>query len=673
MNTETPTFQLTISLNVLEHLGINLYSNVPAVLSESVANAWDADASEVRITWSRQAGQIVIQDDGTGMTPAEINERFLFVGYRRRDGQPGLTKEKKRSPMGRKGIGKLSLLSIAKTVQIETIKDNQKSACRMRLEEIRKQIREQGGNGTYELDTLPNHEIDFSTGTRITLSNLQRRQTLRTTAALKKRVARRFSIIGERYEFKVFINDEEVRPSDRDYYDKIQYLWTYGDQTDIKGLCSNVENHEDRTNSIDDENITISGWLATVSEVRHLKDEDGDNLNRIAIFVRGKLAQEDLLSDFSERGVYANYLIGELRIDELDKYDGPGTDEDDDAATSSRQRIVEDDERYRKLREIISTELKHIQNKWAELRAEQGEKKALEIPEVKSWVEQLKPAASKKARKWLGRLNRIRIDEVDEQKQLIKHAVLAFEFHRVNENLDNLEDIDDDNLQAALEVFGELDSLEFTLYGQIVQQRIQVIRTLQDKIDENSLEKAIQRYLFDHLWLLDPSWERTESSEFMETRVQALFDDVDAGLSEEEKNGRLDIKYRKTAGQHVIIELKRPERVIRILDVIREQIEKYYSGMRKILDRQQLSNEPIEIVLLLGKEPQEWQDTVRKEKAVESLKLYNGRIVFYDQLLNDAYEAYKDYLEKRTVVDSLAKVIQAIDDYAPSTPEEAAD
>ena len=30
---------MTISLNALEHLGINLYSNIPAVLSEVVANA----------------------------------------------------------------------------------------------------------------------------------------------------------------------------------------------------------------------------------------------------------------------------------------------------------------------------------------------------------------------------------------------------------------------------------------------------------------------------------------------------------------------------------------------------------------------------------------------------------------------------------------------------------
>ena len=667
-------FRLTISLNVLEHLGINLYSNVPAVLSEIVANAWDADASEVRVTWDRVAGKIVIQDDGIGMTPAEINERFLNVGYRRRNGQPGTT-DKGRRPMGRKGIGKLSLFSIANVVRIETIKEGIKSAFRMKLSEIRKQIRNEGGSGTYEPTILPVDGVDFPRGTRITLGELRKKQTIGTTRALKKRVARRFSIVGEKHGFRVYVDGDEVSPSDRNYYDKIRYLWTYGDQRDVIALCSKVENEEERTGSVESDGITITGWLATVGEVRYLKDEEGDNLNRIAIFVRGKLAQEDILTDFGERGVYASYLIGELRIDEMDKYDGPGTKEDEDAATSSRQKIVEDDERYQELREIIGRELKYIQRRWAELRSEEGSKKALEIPEVKKWMEGLKPNTRKKAKKWLGKLNRIRIDGVDEQKQqkqLMKHAVLAFEFYRVNENLEKLENIADDNLEATLDIFKELDVVELNLYGQIVQQRIHVIRNLQEKVDENALERVIQEYLFDHLWLLDPSWERTEGTEFMERRVSTLFENIYAGLTDEERQGRLDIAYRKTAGQHVIIELKRPERTVETGGIIR-QIGKYRSGILKLLEEQSTPNEPVEFVLLLGKDPQDWTTPRAKEASLDSLKPYGARIVFYDQLLNDAYSAYADYLEKKQIADRLGEVMRAIDDYAPPTETEADD
>ena len=45
----SPKYQMTLSLNVLNHLGLGLYSNIPAVLSEAVANAWDADAENVSI------------------------------------------------------------------------------------------------------------------------------------------------------------------------------------------------------------------------------------------------------------------------------------------------------------------------------------------------------------------------------------------------------------------------------------------------------------------------------------------------------------------------------------------------------------------------------------------------------------------------------------------------
>ena len=46
MSEQNEKYKLSISLNVLESLGINLYSSTPAVLSEAIANAWDADAEK---------------------------------------------------------------------------------------------------------------------------------------------------------------------------------------------------------------------------------------------------------------------------------------------------------------------------------------------------------------------------------------------------------------------------------------------------------------------------------------------------------------------------------------------------------------------------------------------------------------------------------------------------
>lgn len=108
-------FIMSLSLNVLNHLGINLYSNIPAVLSEIVANSWDADATRVDITISDD--EIVIKDDGCGMSAEDINNKFLYVGYQKRE-QSVESPKYNRKYMGRKGIGKLSMFSIAREVDV---------------------------------------------------------------------------------------------------------------------------------------------------------------------------------------------------------------------------------------------------------------------------------------------------------------------------------------------------------------------------------------------------------------------------------------------------------------------------------------------------------------------------------------------------------------------------
>ena len=340
---------MKLSLNVLQHLGINLYSNVPAVLSEVVANAWDADAGQVHVELDKAQDRIVIEDDGCGMTRDEVVDRFLLVGYQRRIGQPGPTPGKGRSPMGRKGIGKLSLFSIANAITVETIRDDEKTALRMRLDAVRAAI--EHNRGEYQPEELVASEFDHPHGTRITLEQLRKRQTVSTAEGLRKRLARRFSIIGPSHDFSITVNGDEITPEDRGYHRQLQYLWTYGDQSEMVSRCGNLEKNESRASRFPEPggaDLTVDGWLGTVRESGQLRDEHGENLNRIAIFVRGKMAQEDLLGDFTERGIYASYLIGELQVDGLDTATGREREPDEDAATSSRQRIVEDDSALRR-------------------------------------------------------------------------------------------------------------------------------------------------------------------------------------------------------------------------------------------------------------------------------------------------------------------------------------
>lgn len=657
MSNPSNAYAMTLSLNVLEHLGINLYSNVPSVLSEVVANAWDADAEQVKIALNIGQDTIIMTDDGVGMDRADVNKRFLKVGYQRRLSQPPLT-TKNRQPMGRKGIGKLSLFSIANIVEVHTVKNGEKSALRMHLKDIRDQISDKDA-GVYHPVELDTELVDITQGTRIILKGLRRKKTISTAKALRRRIARRFSIISSDENFSVLVDDLPITPSDRDYYDKVQFLWTYGGQTEISDQCVNLsKDAEDRTQAVSNGKISVSGWLGTVRESRHLKDEEsGDNLNRIAIFMRGKMAQEDILDDFSERGVYAGYLIGELRVDALDD------DSLEDAATSSRQKLVEDDERYVELKEVLGAELKHIQNRWSEWRKEEGVKKALEIPAVASWVEALPKPQRGKAKLWLGKIYKIKTDSPDERKELIKHAIFAFEFYRANENLETLETISEDNLDAALEVFRELDSLEANLYGQIVKQRISTVRALQEQVEENAKEKVIQEYIFDHLWLLDASWERAEATEYMEKRVDKIMAVVDKSLTPEQRAARIDIGYRKTAGKHVIVELKRPGRSVGLYELA-EQISKYKTAMTKLLEELKLGHEQIEIVCLLGDYPKEWSDPGGKDQVENTLRTLNARVLLYGELLDQTFKIYNDYLQNRKSIDRLDAVIAEIDDYA---------
>ena len=223
---------MNISNTVLYHLGINLYSNIPAVLSEVVANSWDADATNVRIKIEKDI--ITITDDGHGMTLNDINDKYLLVGYPRRIHNEAVTDRYKRKVMGRKGIGKLSLFSIAETVTVETFKkgegnkEDERNGFVMSKQAIDNHIEEKNEQ-PYEPEPLSESDIEITEeGTRIVLTDLKKRITKAHANYLRKRIARRFSIIAED-NFNVFVDGEPVKITDRDYFHKIQFLWHYGD------------------------------------------------------------------------------------------------------------------------------------------------------------------------------------------------------------------------------------------------------------------------------------------------------------------------------------------------------------------------------------------------------------------------------------------------------------
>ena len=112
-------FEMDFDIATIKHLGLQMYSTLPPVIGELVANAWDANATKVEITIPETLiddySEIIIEDDGDGMSDSDLREKYLIVGRDRRESEdterPPASDE--RPIMGRKGIGKFSAIGIA--------------------------------------------------------------------------------------------------------------------------------------------------------------------------------------------------------------------------------------------------------------------------------------------------------------------------------------------------------------------------------------------------------------------------------------------------------------------------------------------------------------------------------------------------------------------------------
>ncbi|MEW6534786.1 MAG: ATP-binding protein [Candidatus Auribacterota bacterium] len=656
MSNSNSPYKLTIGLTVLENLGIKLYSNVPAVLSEVIANSWDANAHNVYI--SLEDDKISITDDGYGMTQDDMNNKYLFVGYDKRHSAD--TPNSTRNVMGRKGIGKLSLFSIANTVTVMSRKGNEKNGFTMAADAIERIIKEKGGEGDYHPEPISKDIIDLTqSGTKIVITELKKDiKTLKPF--LKQRIARRFSIIDNQNDvFNVFVNGVRISVSDRNYYHKFQFLWHFDPK--YVGYCKdNLLENKALQNTIKlsvDRIEPISGWIASVNKPSELKDGN-DNINKIVIMARGKLGQEDILEDFSEGGVYSKYLIGEIHADFLD------TDDEPDMSTTSRQAYIEDDPRYVKLKEFLWDALKTIQQDWTEWRNKYGTAKAIELlPAVSDWLNQLQGDDHKIANELFGKINKLPLEDDDQKKVLFKQSVLAFESLRYKKKLSKIKKIDEQSIDTLIQLLCEADEIEAAAFFNIVQLRLDIIQTLKDLTDDNAIEKVIQEYLFEHLWLLDPSWERSTESPYMEEEVKREFGKIDAKLTEKEKKGRVDIRYKTPLNKHVIIELKRAKlSPPPTTTELQSQVLKYKSALSKLLASAGIQNKEIEIICVLGQSPKDWEDNPEfRETSVRALEVYNIRIVFYKELIRNAFEQYNEYFIHQEKIKRLVKLLENIE------------
>jgi hypothetical protein len=330
-------------------------------------------------------------------------------------------------------------------------------------------------------------------------------------------------------------------------------------------------------------------------------------------------------------------------------------DDEPDIVTSNRQSVQEDDERYVLLKEFLWEALKKIQADWAAMRENVSTKRATEYPVIKEWYSTLQGDSKTTAQKMFRKIESLPFPDESSKVEMYKATILAHERLAMSSALSILDNLDTpEQFETIAALFRDIDDIEAAHYLEIVRGRLEVVKKF-DNILPDSKEKILQEYLFDHLWLLDPSWERAATDPRIEQRVANEIEAIEARLTNGERRGRIDIRYRTAAGKHIIIELKKYNRTVTVPELI-DQIGKYKTGLEKVLSTHHPEEKNlIEIIIILGDHPR--SDGANAERVLAE---YSARYILYDALIQDTLESYNDYLEKQREVNELASLLDRL-------------
>src|SRR3989344_1460387 len=360
-------FVFEISLSILDHLGRNLYRNFVTILGEAISNSWDADASNV---WIYVDGDnFVIKDDGIGMDFGDFQGKFLRVGYSKRKNDNTLS-AKGRPFIGRKGIGKLALLSCAEKVSIISKKENGEYIGGT----INNSILDQVIKDDLKPDQYPLEPLDLkifakyieghNQGTVIHFENV--RDGIKNSVDFLKKITAlyfRFSLIDT--SFNIYINDDLITLEDvKDLSDKTQYLWSLNNFSDpfIDENLSHIEQAHRKNFELPE---GISGFVASVLTPKNLSILGTGERVSLDLFVNGRLRERDILKNTPTARIAESYLYGQVHYNALDK--------GEDKFTSSREGVVADDPEYQEFLSVIKGVVADIVNDWDKLRVKNRE------------------------------------------------------------------------------------------------------------------------------------------------------------------------------------------------------------------------------------------------------------------------------------------------------------
>jgi hypothetical protein len=366
-------FTFAISMSVLDHLGRNLYRSFATVLGEAISNSWDANANNVWIYIDKEKNSFFIKDDGDGMTADDFQNKFLKIGYSKR--RTGETASSKGRPyIGRKGIGKLALLSCADTVAvISKTKTGEYVGGRIDNAGLDKAITEDLMPTDYpledfDLEAFDKLTEDHETGTIIWFQNCKE-EIRNRPEYLRKMIALyfRFSLVDA--SFSIHLGGKKVTLDDLDDLAKnTQFLWTINDiedpYLDEKLMRLREPKFREQVRNLG-MNGGAKGFIASVKKPRHLKINSTDERVGVDLFVNGRLRERDILKHIPTDRLAVSYLYGQIHFN--------GLDDEKDRFTSSREGIIAEDPKYRSFLDSLKAILFAIIEDWDEWRIKNRE------------------------------------------------------------------------------------------------------------------------------------------------------------------------------------------------------------------------------------------------------------------------------------------------------------
>ena len=397
---ESKDYKINIDPRILELLGPSLYTNIYYVLAELIANAYDADASNVYIIEDEES--ITVEDDGTGMSysKGDIN-RYLNVAVETRTPTENIfTESGKRKRMGRKGVGKLAALSVSENVHVMTAKEGELSGFVL--------SRKIGENN--KLIPLEEEDIQFKiiqgNGTSIVM--MQPQYGLhKTPQAIKKNLLKIFPLINK--DFKIHLIKKKKKPVTIESFDnemikELGGIYIFGE--DFKHLKDNFNSElDDKYNSkminisegikkdiyLKDSSsnknkytLEILGWIGIYRSTRGRKSDPEDFPdNFISLLSNKKLGEFNILPAIGKNRLNEVYIVGQLHVDLFENPELP------DMALSNRQGYKSDDKRYIEALALIREK---ILPKATDLRAQYATFKKTEQSKQKLVKQQLQEA-----------------------------------------------------------------------------------------------------------------------------------------------------------------------------------------------------------------------------------------------------------------------------------------